>query len=399
MERLFEKQNRLLRFTSLKLVRSLMNDINWDAPLLAIRGARGVGKTTLMLQYIKKHYGMNTNEALYCDLGGLYFTTHNLLELADAFYKNGGKHLFLDEVHKYPTWSIEIKEIYDSYPDMRVVFSGSSLLQLLNGDADLSRRCVPYTMQGLSFREFLMLYYDIKVAPGKIDELLANADDICVTINQMCRPLQYFREYLKHGYYPFYMRNDQDYDVVVENVVNYIIEIELTQLCGVNVENVRKIKSLLSVIAGSQPFEVNISNLSATTGLQRNTVINYLIHLQHARLLNLMYSDLVNMKRMQKPDKIYLENTNLLHVLSLGDVVVGTERETFVANQLGYQHKVEYPLSNGDFHVDDKYRFEVGGRSKSFAQIANIPDSYILADDIEMPVGNMLPIWLVGFLY
>lgn len=399
MDHLFEKQNRLLSLTPLEIIRSLMDNINWDAPLIAIRGARGVGKTTLMLQYIKQHYGMNTNKALYCDLGGLYFTTHNLLNLADKFYKSGGKHLFLDEVHKYPTWSIEIKEIYDSYPDMKIVFSGSSLLQLLNGDADLSRRCVPYTMQGLSFREFLLFQNITDLPHYKLEDLLSNATDICVAINRVCRPLQHFHQYLRQGYYPFYFRNNQDYELILENVVNYIVEIELPQLCGVNMENVRKIKSLLSVIASSHPFEVDISKLSVASNLQRNTVINYLHYLQNARLLNLMYSDLVNVKRMQKPDKIYLENSNLLHALSLTEVLAGTERETFVANQLRYRNNVEYPLKHGDFHVDGKYRFEVGGKGKKFDQIANIPDSYILADDIEMPIGNKLPIWLIGFLY
>lgn len=399
MEQLFEKQNRLLTFTSLKIVRSLMDDIHWSAPLIAIRGARGVGKTTLMLQYIKQHYGLNSHEALYCDLGGLYFTSNNLLQLADTFYKSGGKHLFLDEVHKYPTWSIEIKEIYDSYPDMRVVFSGSSLLQLLNGDADLSRRCVSYTMQGFSFREFLLFDHEIGIPPYKLPDLLSNAADICAAVNSFCRPLHYFRQYLSHGYYPFYLRNNQDYALSLENVVDYIIEIELPQQCGVAVENVRKIKALLAVIASSQPFEVDITRLSRESGLQRNTVVNYLHHLHNARLLNLMYSDLINIKRMQKPDKIYLDNTNLLHVLSLGEVLVGTERETFVANQLSYRHKVEYPVRQGDFNVEGKYRFEVGGNRKKFSQIADIPDSYILADDIEMPIGNKLPIWLIGFLY
>ncbi len=399
MESLFEKQNRLLGLVSTEIVRKLMGQINWQAQLIAIRGARGVGKTTLMLQYIKLHYTHGSQEALYCDLSSAYFTTNHLLELVDRFYKNGGQHLFLDEVHKYPNWSKEIKEIYDSYPSVRVVFSGSSLLHILNGDADLSRRCVPYQMQGLSFREFLLFDRGIRLPSFGLNQLLTDAPDICAKINKLCRPLQAFREYLRNGYYPFYFNNNLDYYTSVENVANYVTEIELPQLCGVDVANVRKIKSLLTVIAGSQPFDVDISKLSVASELQRNTVISYLHHLQNARLLNLLYSNLKSVKRMQKPDKIFLENTNLLHVFSLNGVQVGTERETFVVNQLAYRHSVEYTPISGDIMVDNHYLFEIGGKNKTFDQIANIPDSFVLADDLEMPIGKKLPIWLVGLLY
>lgn len=376
-----------------------MDQINWDAQLIAIKGPRGVGKTTLMLQYIKLHYELSTKEVLYCTLDSVYFSSHSLLDLVENFYKNGGKHLFLDEVHKYPTWSKEIKEIYDMYPDLRVVISASSLLNILNADADLSRRCIPYNMQGLSFREFLLFYKQISLPICSLREVIASPDELCLKVNELCRPLPFFKEYLQYGYYPFFLRNQTDYYTSIEQVVSFIIETELPQLCGVNIGNVRKLKALLGILATSVPFEVDISKLATTIGIHRNTVIEYLNSLEKAKLLHLLYSDLMSVKKMQKPDKIYLDNPNLLYALAAHSVKIGTAREIFVVNQLSYEHEVEYGKKTGDFKVDGKYIFEVGGESKSYDQIADLPDSYILADNIEMPYRHKLPLWLIGFLY
>ena len=399
METLFAKQNRLLSLTSTKIVREIMNTINWDARLIAIRGARGVGKTTTMLQYIKLHYPAYSHEALYCSLDSVYFSNHSLITLGEDFYKSGGKHLFLDEIHKYPTWSQEIKELYDLYPDMRIVISGSSLLNILNGDADLSRRCIPYSMQGLSFREYLMFYHNINIKPQKLESILENPTSICAEVNEKCRPLPLFKDYLQHGYFPYYMQNMVDYYTTIEQVANFVIETELPLLCNVDPGNVRKIKALLGIIASSVPFEVDIAKLSTAIGIHRNTTIAYLTDLAKADLLTLLYSDLLSVKKMQKPDKIYLENANMIYALAAKDIKIGTVRETFVINQLKYQHEVEYGKQTGDFKVDSKYLFEVGGSDKTFKQIADIPQSYILADDIEFPYGNKLPIWAIGFLY
>lgn len=376
-----------------------MDQINWDAQLIAIKGPRGVGKTTLMLQYIKLHYELSTKEVLYCTLDSVYFSSHSLLDLVENFYKNGGKHLFLDEVHKYPTWSKEIKEIYDMYPDLRVVISASSLLNILNADADLSRRCIPYNMQGLSFREFLLFYKQIDLPICSLREVIASPDELCLKVNELCRPLPFFKEYLQYGYYPFFLRNQTDYYTSIEQVVSFIIETELPQLCGVDIGNVRKLKALLGILATSVPFEVDISKLATTIGIHRNTVIEYLNSLEKAKLLHLLYSDLMSVKKMQKPDKIYLDNPNLLYALAAHSVKIGTAREVFVVNQLSYEHEVEYGKKTGDFKVDGKYIFEVGGESKSYDQIADLPDSYILADNIEMPYRHKLPLWLIGFLY
>ena len=398
METLFAKQDRLLSLTSTEIIRTLMYQINWDAQLVAIKGPRGVGKTTLMLQYMK-HYEVYSREVLYCTLDSVYFSNHTLLELVDVFVKNGGKHLFLDEVHKYPTWSKEIKEVYDMYPDLKVVFSASSLLNILNADADLSRRCIPYEMQGLSFREFLLFYKQLDLPICTLEEVLTSPGNICSEVNKVCRPLPLFREYLQYGYYPFYLKNQIDYYTSIEQVVNFIVETELPQLCGIDVGNVRKIKALLGILASSVPFEVDISKLATTIGIHRNTVIEYLNSLEKAKLLHLLYADLLSVKKMQKPDKIYLDNPNLLYALASHPVKIGTARETFVVNQLSCDHEIEYGKKTGDFKVNGKYTLEVGGEGKTYNQIADVPDSYILADGIETPYRCKLPIWVVGFLY
>jgi len=321
------------------------------------------------------------------------------LELADSFYKYGGRHLFLDEVHKYNKWSSEVKEIYDTYPDMRVVISGSSLLKILTGDADLSRRCVPYSMQGLSFREYLQFHNGISIEPVTLKEALESPEAVCSQVNARCRPLPLFKDYLKHGYFPFHMENNIDYYTQIEQVINYVVETELPSECGVDISNIRKIKALIGILAATVPFEVDISKLSSMIGAHRNTVIEYLSHLSRAGVLKLLYSQIATVKKMQKPDKIYLDNPNFIYALATDEIKIGTVRETFVVNQLAFAHTVEYGKAAGDFRVDGKYTFEVGGKGKTREQIASLPDSYILADDLETPLGHKLPVWIVGFLY
>lgn len=399
MDKLYERHQRMLAVTPTKIVRQCAKDINWDAQMLAIRGPKGVGKTTMMLQYIKQHFLPGDLSVLYCSLDGAYFTNHSLLDFVDLFYKNGGKHLFLDEVHKYPNWGKEVKEIYDSYPELQVVLSGSSLLDMMTGDADLSRRCINHDIQGLSFREYLQFYKGIDLPAYSLQELLDNPMPLCLQVNALCRPLAFFREYLQTGYYPYYIKNKIDYYSAIEQVTYKIIDDEMPRICGVDVANTRKIKALMNVLAITEPFEVDIKKLSVQTSLKRETILGYLNYMQRAKLLNLLYCDSANIKKLQKPDKIYIENTNLLYTLAYNPIKQGTMRETFAVNQLAYRHLVEYKKSNGDFLIDGKYTIEVGGSSKDYTQIANIADSYILADDIEMPIGHKLPLWLVGFLY
>lgn len=399
MDALFDKQETMLRATKMDIVRSFVDKVNWNAPMLCIRGSRGVGKSTLLRQYILQHFERGSEEVLYCSLDWVYFSQHSILEIAGQFYKRGGKLLVIDEVHKYEGWSREVKEISETYPDLQLMLSGSSLLKLLDGDADLSRRCRGYDMPGLSFREYLQFYKGIKLPVYTLEDLLTSPKEIAVQVNDVCRPLQHYHDYLKYGYYPFYLTNPIDYNALIEQTVNYVIDVELPQLRKVNPANCRKIKALLNVLAQQVPYDVDISKLATATGLQRNTVLEYLNHLNDAKLINLLYSDVISVKKMQKPDKIYLENPNLLYALATTPVKIGTARECFTVNQLGYGHTIEYGKSQGDFKVDGKWTFEVGGQSKSFSQIADVPDSFVLSDDIEMPRGNKIPLWMIGFLY
>lgn len=399
METLFNKCRRLLRQTSLAYIRPLMSQIDWNLRLLSIRGSRGVGKTTLLLQYLRQNYGDNPADAIYVSLDDLYFSRHTFSEFVDEFYKRGGKHILVDEVHKYPGWSRELKNAYDSYPDIHFVITGSSVLNILNADADLSRRCINYTMQGLSFREYLALCEGLRFDAVSLDELLTHPDNLCSEVNAKCRPLAFFSRYLEQGYYPFVLEGADVYTERVTNIVNLILEIELPQLCGVDVSNVRKLKSLLAVLASEYPMQLDMTKLSALAGMSRTTLLAYLQHLQRSRLLNLLYSGDAGLKKMQRPDKIYMENSNLLHALSLNGVNEGTRREVFFVNQLSYEHRVEYASSKADFLVDSAYTFEVGGRAKDGRQIAGIADAYIAADNTEYAFGNKIPLWCFGFLY
>lgn len=399
MESLFKKHDRLITVTSTEIIRQWANSINWDARLMAIRGPKGVGKTTMMLQYIKLNYKLLDRQVLYVSCEDKYFSNHSLLSLAEQFYLNGGRHLFLDEVHKYDDWSNEIKEIYDFYPTMRIVLSGSSLLSMTEGDADLARRCINHDIQGLSFREFLHFYKGIKMPVYPLEQVLENPAPLIEEMNKHGRPIALLKEYLKYGYYPYYLNNETDYHIAIQQVVNKIIDIELPRICGVDLNNTRKIKSLLTILCASVPFQVDITKLATQSGLKRDTIINYLSYLDKAKLIRLLYSDLKNIKRMQKPEKIYIDNTNLLNAWATTPIQIGTIRETFVANQLSVNHVVEFRKTNGDFLVDSKYTFEVGGDDKDFQQIANVADSFILADDMETAIGKKLPIWVVGFDY
>ncbi len=399
MESLFSKHNIYLQGTPTEIVRDLMFQIEWDSRLLSIKGPKGVGKSTLMKQYIRRNYPSGSRKALYCSVDSIYFSNHTLVELADSFVKIGGERLFLDEIHKYEGWSSEIKEIYDLYPELKVVISGSSLLQILSGDADLSRRCIPYTLQGLSFREFLLFEKGIELPVCPLQDILERPWEVCELVKGKCNPLEHFSEYLRRGYYPFYYDNPTTYFTSIENVVSYIVDFELPQVRKVDIANTRKLKALLSVLANNIPFQVDITNLAGKIEIERNTVLAYLKHLDEAKLIKLLYSDLMSVKKMQKPDKIYIDNTNLLSALSDKGGDIGTLREIFAVNQLSYGHQVEYGKLTGDFKIDGKYYMEIGGKDKSFRQIADIQDSYIFADDLEFPQGAKIPLWTLGFLY
>jgi len=399
MDKLFQLQNRLLDRTPMQIIRECARQINWDAQLLSIRGPKGVGKSTMILQHIRSAFPKGDRSYLYCKLDSGYFASHTLSELVETFSMNGGKYLFLDEVHKYENWSTEIKDIYDYYPDLHVVISGSSLLSMMEGDVDLSRRCVSHDIQGLSFREYLQFYKKINLSSYTLEQILQHAGDICSEVNAVCKPVAEFHEYLKVGYYPYYQKNQIDYYDILEQVVNYVIDEEMPRICKVDLGNTRKIKALMYVLAQSEPFAVDMNRLSQQSGLKRETILNYFQYMHKAKLLSLLYSDLKNVKKLQKPDKVYIADTNMLHALGNVPLKIGTIRETFAVNQLTSMHQVEYGRQQGDFKIDGRYIFEIGGVDKDYTQIADLPDSYIFADNLEYATGHKLPLWLLGLLY
>ncbi len=398
MELLVEKYLKKISLTEVRFVRSIMSDINWNARLIGIKGARGVGKTTLLLQYIKLHLLSEIQSTLYVSLDSIWFSEHKLIDLVDKFVKRGGRYLFLDEVHKYPQWSIEIKNLYDDYPELKVVFTGSSLLEILNARSDLSRRAVVYTMQGLSFREYLNMELGMDFKPLELTYLLQHHYSISVEILAKIKPLQHFQNYLKHGYYPFYKEENESYHIRLEEVINMILEVELPLLRGVDVQYVKKLKQLLLIVSESAPFIPNVSKLSERIGINRQTLLTYLFYLNESHLVYSIYKDAYGISLLQKPDKLYMENSNLMYTLKGWAMDVGNMRETFFANQLRFKYLVEYS-EQSDFLIDGKYTFEVGGKSKNKRQIEFLPDAYIAADDIEYGFDNKVPLWLFGFLY
>ena len=397
METLFEKFYKKIDFINLDFKRSLMNEIQWESRLIGIKGARGVGKTTLLLQFIKEHLPIN-ELTLYVSLDNIWFAENKLSKLVNDFVKKGGKYLFLDEVHKYPNWSQELKNIYDDYPELKIVFTGSSLLEILNARADLSRRAVVYMLQGLSYREYLEIKLGVKLPKLELDDLVKNHLELAKEFNRLINPLQYFEEYLKTGYFPYFLEVPSLYYHRIEEVINMIIEIELPLLRKVDSTYISKLKQLLQIIAESVPFIPNVSKLSERIGINRNTFTAYLHYLQEANLTRNLYKDAHGISLLQKPDKIYLENTNFQYALAPRNTVIGSIRETFLVNQLSYQYQVEY-ANQGDFLINRSYTIEVGGKGKAKKQILGIDKSYIASDNIEYGTGNKIPLWMFGFLY
>ena len=398
MEELFNRYQRISQKIQTDFVRSFMQEVNWNARLIGIKGARGVGKTTLLLQYLKINFTDNRALTLYVSLDSFAFRGKTLLGLADEFVRNGGKHLFLDEVHKYPNWAQELKNIYDDYSELQIVFTGSSLLEILNSRADLSRRVMIYHMQGLSFREFIMLETGIYFAPLTLESILKDHLHLAGLINAKIKVFPHFEKYLKQGYYPFYREELDLYEHRVEEVINMMLEIELPLLRGMDIGLVPKIKQLLVIISESVPFVPNIVNLSQKIEIHRTTLMSYLFYLQELGLTYHLLKEARGSVRLQKPAKIYLENTNLMYVLSSFSANRGNVRETFFANQVGYKHKISYHEKT-DFLVDNTYAFEIGGKDKSKKQITGIENAYIVSDEIEYGYQNKIPIWLFGFLY
>jgi len=379
-------------------VRYLMPHVRWNNRLFAIVGARGTGKTTLLLQYIKQN--ADASRAFYMSLDDLYFSTHRLIDVVHALWQEGFNHFFIDEIHKYPyeTWAQELKNIYDSYPDIRVVFSGSSILNIYRGNADLSRRAVSYELFGLSFREFLALE-GIKNLPAvSLDDLLKNHVSMTADIIRNIKILPLFRLYMQSGYFPYYKEDMQTYHFRLLNTVDAVLENDLPAVEPIEYSSVQKLRRLLAVIATMAPFTPNMSTLGAQVEIQRSNLPKSLHLLERARLLGLLRNAGKNLNILSKPSKVFLDNPNLAFALGESNTNTGNLRETFFYNQLKVVSKVT-DAAKGDFTVNEKYVFEVGGSGKSFSQIANIPNSYLAVDNIEIGFANRIPLWLFGFLY
>jgi len=397
MQELFKYSQIKVNNVSNQFVRYLYKQISWDDRLIGITGARGTGKTTIMLQYIKSNYS-NTNKVIYISMDDFYFTKNRLFDFAEEFYLHGGRYLFIDEIHKYSTWSIEIKKLYDTYPDLKIVFSGSSALQLHKSDGDLSRRAAMYHLHELSFREYLILSKELELPYYNIEEILGNHQNIISEILKVDSIIAEFKNYTERGVYPFFIETKgQFYDRLI-NTVNVIIETDLQTTDNINYQTIVKLKKIIALIADSVPFKINISELSRKSGLSRDVLLRLLEALDRANLINMLRQTSAPTGHLTKPEKIYLNNTALLKALNTSNFSIGTARETFFLNQLTQKHTVTYP-KQGDFLVNNKYLFEIGGKDKTNKQIASLKNAYIVADNIEFGYGNKIPLWLFGFLY
>ena len=389
MEGLYQFMQKQLDATKSQFVRYKYDAIHWQNRMLALVGPRGVGKTTLFLQHIKKHHSLG--DTLYVTADHLYFMGHSLFETAEAFNKNGGKYFFIDEVHKYSNWSQELKLMYDAFPDLHVYFTGSSILDIEKGEADLSRRAPKYLMQGLSFREYLAIRHHIEVPVFSLQQILNHE----AKIPGVSHPLVYFKEYLKEGYYPF--GQDLDFETELNQVITRTIEVDIPQYANMNIGTAKKLKKLLVILAGLVPYKPNMASLGSQIQASRNNVEDYLTYLEKAGLLAQLKDGTGGLGELGKVEKVYLDNTNLMHALNEGQEDAGTIRETFFFNQMRVNHKVtSSPIS--DFEIQGK-TFEVGGKSKGKRQITDAKEGYVVKDEIEYGYGNVVPIWAFGLNY
>lgn len=389
MEQLFEYFRRKLREVPTELIRYKYNEIGWEGHAFGLVGPRGVGKSTMLLQYIKQN--LNVTDTLYVSADQLYFASHTLIDLADSFYKMGGKHLFIDEIHKYEGWSAEVKQIFDSYSDLQLVISESSILDITKGMADLSRRVPIYEMQGLSFREYLHLFHGIKMDVVSKADLLRHD----YAIPGLEHPLPLFNDYLRRGYYPF--GKDVAFDIELAQVVAQTMESDIPMYLNANVSVGRKLKQLLMVVAESVPFKPVMQKIADVTGISRNYIQDYLMYMERAGMIAQLRDAVGVIRGLGKIEKVYLDNTNLIYVLAPKRADIGNVRETFFMNQMRVVGDVMCsPVS--DFLVDGM-TFEIGGRKKGQKQIAEVENGYVVKDDIEAGYANVIPLWAFGLLY
>jgi len=397
MDELFSLQELYLKNISTK-ERYLLTQIDWSNRLIGIRGARGSGKTTLLLQYIKFKLSKDA-EPLYASLDNLYFLENTLITLAREFVQNGGTHLFLDEVHKYPQWSRELKLIYDQFPTLKTIFTSSSMLEIYKGESDLSRRAITYHLKELSFREFILFENGIKLPKVDLPDLLKNHTDIARKVTSLLpTPIRDFKNYLKYGAYPYFLENKESYIQKLNQTINLILEIDLNAIENITYADGRKIKKLLVAIAQSVPFTPNISKLSQRLEMYRGFLIYAIKLLGRADLVLELYKPTKGIGALTKPQKLYLNNTNLIYALGYKNISIGALRETFFANQIKNIYDIHL-ADKGDFLVDRKYIFEIGGKSKTLKQIRGINNAFVVKDDIEVGSHNTIPLYLFGLLY
>jgi predicted AAA+ superfamily ATPase len=395
MDSLVKIYLRLLQETDASTFRYLYPNIDWNERCIAIVGAKGVGKTTLLLQHIKTTFAKK-DEALFASLDNTWFANHTILELANEFYMNGGTHLFLDEIHHYPNWAKEIKNIYDSFPKLKIVFTGSSLLQIYKSTTDLSRRVVYENLEGLSFREFLKFEKMGDFSTFSLEEIVENHQNIAFKITENVKIMPLFKKYLKNGYYLFYKEGLRKYEQKLQEAINNVIDVDVPAIENIEFESRYKLKKLMAILATLVPYTPNITDLAVAIDSNRNNTVKYLSLLENAKLLNLISYKNKRIGDLTKPDKVLMNNTNLSYIYG-NNTNIGSIRETFFVNQLNAISDVVL-APKGDFMVD-KYTFEVGGKNKTFEQIKDIPHNFVVADDIEIGHKNKIPLWLFGMLY
>jgi predicted AAA+ superfamily ATPase len=388
MEKLIELYRRLLLQTDTDFVRYLHETIDWNARLIGIIGARGVGKTTLLLQRIKLY--LDVEKTIFVNADDIYFSENSLFDLADRFYKDGGEYLFIDEIHKYPRWSKELKMIYDYFPSLHVVFTGSSILDIYKGSDDLSRRALSYLLQGLSFREYLNMSQNLRLPVYPLEEILANKVELPVE-----RPLPLFRKYLQSGFYPFYA--EVGFWQRLQNIVNQTLETDIPTYANMTVASARKLKQLLYVVAQSVPFKPNMSKIAEIIKADRGKLNDYFYYMEKVGLILQLQSDNKGMRALQKIEKVYLNNPNLIYGLANNEADTGNVRETFFLNQMSVNHNV-LAAEKTDFIID-RYVFEIGGKNKAHKQIEGLKNAFVVKDDIEFGYQNVLPLWTFGFSY
>lgn len=363
--------------------------IDWNSRLVGITGPRGIGKSTMVLQYIREH--QKDGYHLYVSADHIYFSTHSLVDLADTFVKEGGTNLYIDEVHKYKGWSRELKQIYDVHSELHMVFTGSSVLDIQKGEGDLSRRVLMYQMQGLSFREYLEMFHGIKTPVYTLDEVLAHK----VAIPGLPHPLPIFRDYLKKGYYPF--SGESGFELRMEQVISQTVESDIPQYADMKASTARKLKRMLSIISGLAPYKPNAENLAAEISASKNSIPDYLVYLEKAGMIGQLRDNTGGMRGLGKVEKVYIDNPNLMTVLAGGKPDIGNLRETFFYNQMRVMNDITSSKVS-DFEIN-AYTFEIGGRKKGMKQIENATHGIVVKDDIEYGHGITVPLWQFGFNY